>query len=149
MIEEPGRVVAVEADAVWVETQRSSTCSGCSVRSGCGRGLTDRLGIRERRGLIRATSDLHLDIGDAVVVGVRERALLRGALLVYLFPLLMLFAFAVIASEMALAEPYVILGSVIGFFSACLIVRKHSQQIAEDPALQPVVLRATLAVAPA
>lgn len=149
MIEEPGRVVAVEAGAVWVETQRSSTCSGCSVRSGCGKGLTDRLGIRERRGLIRASSDLHLDVGDAVVIGIRERALLRGAFLVYLFPLLTLFASAVAASEMALSEPYIILFSAFGFFFACLIVRKRSQRTADDPALQPVVLRAMLVATPA
>lgn len=149
MIEEPGRVVALEAGAVWVETQRSSTCSGCSVRSGCGKGLSDRLGIRERRGLVRASSNLSLDVGDAVVIGIREHALLRGALLVYLFPLLTLFASAVAASELALAEPYVILAGTFGFFFACLLVRKRSQQTVDDPALQPIVLRAMLAAAPA
>ncbi len=149
MIEEPGRVIAVEAGAVWVETQRSSTCSGCSVRSGCGKGLSDRLGIRERRGLVRASSDLHLAVGDAVVIGIRERALLKGAILVYLFPLLALFVSAVAASELALAEPYVIMTGAIGFLVACSIVRKHSQRTADDPALQPIVLRAMLAAAPA
>lgn len=149
MIEEPGRVIAVEPGAVWVETQRSSTCSGCSVRSGCGKGLADRLGIRERRGLVRASSDLHLDVGDAVVIGIREHALLKGAFLVYLFPLLTLFASAVAASELSLAEPYIILASVIGFVIACSTVRKHSRQTADDPALQPIVLRALLTAAPA
>ncbi len=144
MIEEPGRVIAVEAGAVWVETQRSSTCSGCSVRGGCGKGLTDRLGIRERRGLVRASSDLHLAVGDAVVIGIRESALLRGAVLVYLFPLLALFASAVAASALALAEPYVILVGAVGFFIACLIVRKRSQRATDDAALQPIVLRAML-----
>ncbi|WP_217476555.1 SoxR reducing system RseC family protein [Stutzerimonas stutzeri] len=144
MIEEPGRVIAVEAGAVWVETQRSSTCSGCSAKNGCGQGLMDRLGVRERRGLIRALSDLQLNVGDSVVIGVRESVLLRGALLVYLFPLIALFASSLLALEFGAAEPYVMLAGIGGFLLSWLAVRKRSQQTACDPALQPVVLRAML-----
>lgn len=145
MIEQFGRVIAVETSAVWVETRASSTCSGCSVKSGCGQGLADRLGIRERRGLIRASSDLRLNIGDSVVIGIQEQALLRSALLVYLFPLVMLFALAVVAAELGLDEPFVILMGAVGFLIACLVVRRRGQRAADDPALQPVVLRAVLA----
>jgi len=145
MIEETGRVVALAPGSVWVETERSSTCSGCSVRSGCGQGLVDRLGIRERRGLILALCDLRLSVGDTVVVGIRESVLLHGAVLVYLFPLIMLFIFAVIASQLSAPEPYVMLAGLGGFLVAWLLVRKRSQQTSIDPALQPVVLRAALA----
>lgn len=145
MIEEPGRVISVEPGAVWVETRRSSTCSGCSVKNGCGQGLMDNLGIRQRRGLIRALSDFHLNVGDSVVVGIRESVLLRGALLVYLFPLIALLISALIASELSAAEPYVMLAGIGGFLVSWLVVRKRSQQTAEDPGLQPIVLRAMLA----
>lgn len=145
MIEEPGRVIAVEPGAVWVETQRSSTCSGCSAKNGCGQGLMDRLGVRERRGLIRALSDLQLNVGDSVVIGIRERVLLRGAVLVYLFPLIVLLVSALVASELSADEPYVMLSGIAGFFVSWLFVRKRSQKTADDPGLQPVVLRAVLA----
>lgn len=145
MIEETGRVVALAPGAVWVETERSSTCSGCSVRSGCGQGLVERLGIRERRGLILVLCDLRLSVGDTVVVGIRESVLLQGAVLVYLFPLIMLFIFAVVASQLSAPEPYVMLAGLGGFLVAWLLVRKRSQQTSIDPALQPVVLRAALA----
>ena len=144
MIEEQGRVIALESGAVWVETLRSSTCSGCSAKSGCGQGLMDRLGVRERRGTIRALSDLQLQVGDSVVVGIREDVLLRGAILVYLLPLLMLFATALLANQLALAEPFVIAAGLGGFLAAWLIVRKRSQRTASDTRLQPVVLRALL-----
>ncbi len=145
MIEETGRVVALAPGAVWVETERSSTCSGCSVRSGCGQGLVERLGVRERRGLILALCDLRLSVGDTVVVGIRESVLLHGAVLVYLFPLIMLFIFALVASQLSAPEPYVMLAGLGGFLVAWLVVRKRSQQTSADPALQPVVLRAALA----
>lgn len=145
MIEEQGRVVALEQGAVWVETLRKSTCSGCSARSGCGQGLMDQLGVRERRGLLRAVCDLHLQVGDSVVVGVREDVLLRGAVLVYLFPLLALFAGALLALQFGLAEPYVILAGLGSFAGAWLVVRARSRRVACDPDHQPVVLRAMLA----
>lgn len=145
MIEEQGRVIALEPGAVWVETLRKSTCSGCAAKNGCGQGLMDRLGVRERRGMIRALSDLQLQVGDSVVVGIREDVLLRGAFLVYLLPLLMLFAAALLATQLALAEPFVILAGLGGFLVAWFFVRKRSQRAASDSALQPVVLRTMLA----
>lgn len=143
MIEESGRVIAVDSGAVWVETQRSSTCSGCSAKNGCGQGLMDKLGVRERRGLIRALSDLQLSVGDSVVIGISESVMLRGAVLVYLFPLTVLFGSALLASKLSVAEPYVVLAGVSGFLASWLFVRKRSQQTAGDPELQPIVLRTT------
>ena len=104
----------------------------------------DRLGVRERRGLIRALCDCHLSVGDSVVIGIRESVLLRGALLVYLFPLIALFASSLLASELGASEPYVMLAGISGFVLSWLAVRKRSQQTACDPALQPVVLRPVL-----
>lgn len=145
MLEEEGRVVAVEAGAVWVETRRSSTCSGCSAKNGCGQGLLDRLGVHERRGLIRAVSQQSVRVGDAVMLGIEERVLLRGALLVYLFPLLMLLAASVLAAQWPVSEPWVVLAGLGGFGASWLIVRLRSRCVAHDPNLQPVVLRVLLA----
>lgn len=144
MIEEPGRVVALEPGAVWVQTHRGSTCSGCSARNGCGQGLMERLGSSDKRGLVRALCTLHLAVGDSVVIGVREDALLRGALLVYLFPLIALLASAVIASMISLEESYVIVAGLAGFFASWLVVRHRDGKMAGDERLQPVVLRAAL-----
>lgn len=145
MIEEQGRVVAVEAGAVWVETLRSSTCSSCSLKAGCGQGLLDQLGAGGKRGYVRALSTLQLDVGDLVVIGVAEDLLVRGSLLLYLVPLLGLFAAAVVAEQLALSEPLVILSALVGLFIACMWVRWRSNRVADDPTLQPVVVRALLA----
>ena len=118
MIEESGRVVALEDGAVWVETRRSSTCSACSANAGCGQGLLDRLGVGQRRARVRALTDLRLAVGDGVTIGIREEQLLRSSLQVYLLPLLGLFAAALLAERWALGEPVVILAA-LGGFSPC------------------------------
>lgn len=146
MIEEPGRVVAVEDGAVWVETLRRSTCSACSANAGCGQGLMEKLGVGQRRGYVRALSDLQLAVGDGVVIGIREELLVQSSLLVYLLPLLGLFAGAMLAQWLALAESFVILAALGGFFVSWWLVRWRSRSEADDPARQPVVLRAELAV---
>ncbi|MGK9065427.1 SoxR reducing system RseC family protein [Stutzerimonas chloritidismutans] len=146
MIEESGRVVAVDKGAVWVETHRSSTCSGCSARNGCGQALMNRLGDSSRQiKMLRAISGIQLCVGDFVIVGVHEDVLLRGAVLVYLVPLLSLMGAAFIASFFSLGEPYVITAGLVGFLSACALVRAQARRGAADPRIQPVVLRTTLA----
>jgi sigma-E factor negative regulatory protein RseC len=104
----------------------------------------DRLGVKEKRGLIRALSELQLAVGDSVVVGVREDALLRGALLVYLFPLIALIVSALVASTLSLDEPYVISTGLAGFFASWLVVRNRGRKTEGDTRLQPVVLRAMI-----
>lgn len=145
MIEEQGRVVAVESGAVWVETLRKSTCSTCSANAGCGQGLLDKLGVDSRRGYVRALSNLNLNVGDHVVIGVREDLLVRGSLLVYLMPLIGLFAGAILADQLSLSEPLVILFSLTGLVTSWLGVRWRSARVANEPELQPVVMRAVLA----
>ncbi len=144
MIEERGRVVGLESGAVWVQTQPQGTCSGCAARSGCGQGLMDGLGLSGRRGLTRAVTDLHLQVGDSVVIGISESALLRSTLLVYLLPLLLLLVGALLAQAMGLGEPFVILGGLAGFACAWLWVRRQGRRLAASADMQPVVLRALL-----
>lgn len=142
MIEERGRVVAVESGAVWVETLRRSTCSGCSVNAGCGQGILARLGVGNRRGRVRALSSLKLAPGDEVVLGVGEDLLLKSALLFYLSPLLGLFALSLLAARLGFGEPLVIAAGLAGFLLAWLLVRRLGRRHSDDPAMQPVVLRA-------
>lgn len=144
MIEEQGRVIAVEPGAVWVETLRKSTCSACSAKAACGQGLLNQLGAGARRGYVRALSGFSLQVGDAVVIGVREDLLVRGSVLVYLLPLLGLFVAAGVAQWLALGEPVVILAAFAGLLAAWYGVRRYSLRTSDDPAAQPVVLRALL-----
>lgn len=148
MIEEQGRVVALESGAVWVETLRKSTCSSCSANAACGQGLMDRLGVGRQRGYVRALTQAQLAVGDTVIIGVREDLLVRSSILVYLLPLLGLFAAALLAEGLMLPESLVIVDGLSGLLLSWLLVRWRAARVAENPALQPVVLRTLLVPAP-
>ena len=62
MIEESGRVVAVEGDFAWIESERSSACSGCAVRKGCGTSAIAKL-FGQRRVQLQVLNRIHARVG--------------------------------------------------------------------------------------
>lgn len=141
MIEEQGKILSIEPGAVWVETIRRSTCGTCQARAGCGQALLQRLGSGARRGFIRVLCDRPLQVGDEVIIGLPEDAVLRASALMYVLPLLMLFLFAVLADAAGLSEGWVILaasgGLATGFCAAAWWARRERG----NPAYQAQVLR--------
>jgi len=141
MIEESGRVVAVEGDEVWIETIRTSSCSGCSARSGCGQGLLAKVkdGTRSH---IRLQTDLKLAVDDEVILGLPEQAFIRSSFLAYGFPLLMLIVAVLLAdSVFELAEPWIIVAALLGLAVGFVVVRLISQLSVIRDDFQPEILR--------
>ncbi len=148
MIEAQGIVAEAGAGYVWLDIQRQSACGSCHASAGCGTATIAKIwGGRSTR--VRAVSDLALQAGDAVIVGLADGALLRGALLAYLLPVALLLAGAVLG-ESAFAgageEPIILLGA-LGLGLGFLVVRVRSRRLRNDPRYQPVVLRRALSSA--
>lgn len=146
MIEESGRVVAIDPGGVWVEIQGKAPCSRCAANFGCGPRMLEGLGGADRCRRIRALSVMPLKVGDLVIVGIREDLLLSSALAVYLFPLLGLLGLGIVAQLFAFRELLVISSAFLGFISIWSVVRIASRCQMSDPALQPVVVRVLLDV---
>ena len=146
MIEESGRIVAVQGGFAWVETERASACGGCAVRKGCGTSAIAKV-IGRRRMQLRVLNRINARIGDTVVVGISESGLLRGSLAVYAAPLAGLFAgalagyFAGRQLTAAGSELLAISGALAGFLAALFWLRRFSRASEKDVAYQPVVLR--------
>jgi sigma-E factor negative regulatory protein RseC len=146
MIEESGQVVRVEDGDVWVETRRRSTCSGCAAEQGCGTATLAKV-LGQRRTLVRVIARMPLQVGDQVVIGIAEQALVRGSLAVYTVPLLLLLLGAVLGEVGAgnglwdNAE----LGSLVlglgGLAAGLLWLKQFTRRIRNDRNYQPVVLR--------
>lgn len=147
MVEECGRVVAVEPAGVWVSTLSRTGCGRCDEPGGCGRQSIFRLfGQRRHHVLARLVAGetdaaaMTLAPGDPVSVGIPEGLLLRASLVLYLLPLLALLAGALAGQALGgeLASIGLGLAGVAGgFLLARSLCRRHLHQ--ED--WQPVVLR--------
>lgn len=123
MIVEVGRIVRASDDRAWVEAGSRENCARCAEGRGCGGGLLGQwLGRRLHQ--VEVRNPHHYSEGSWVELELSERALLAGALMVYLPPLLvMLLGAAVVAVALGWPEPFVVLGAVLGLVTGSLLSR--------------------------
>lgn len=149
MMEEQAVVIEAGDGYAWVETRRRSACGACTASAGCGTvALAKAWG--DRRARVRAVSALLLQPGDTVIIGLADGALLSGALLVYLLPMVLLLAGALLgqAAFAGAGEEPVVLSGAVGLGLGFLVARTWSRRLQDDARFQPVVLR-RLTAAPA
>jgi len=145
MIEETATVVKCEGEFAWVEAQRQTTCGNCAANKGCGTSVLAKV-VGKKAARMRAINPFEAQVGDTVIVGMNEAALLKGSLAVYLFPLLFMMLFAITGNVVARqmhwqAEPVVILFAVAGLLVAGIWLRRFTRRIQYDNVYQPVILR--------
>ena len=87
MIEEQARVVQVSGDRAEVAAMRQPACGTCSAQAGCGTALLTSL-FPQRALRFWVNNDIGAAPGDRVVIGLDERRLQQGSLLLYALPLL-------------------------------------------------------------
>ena len=142
MIETQAVVVKIEDSFAYVQAERKSSCSGCS-ESSCGTSaLADFFG--QKAPLYRARNEIGAKVGDRVVVGMNESALFKGTLLLYLLPLLLLFAGAVAGGALAatadVTDAYSAMGAAIGLAAGFLGLKAFSARLGLGRRFQPVIL---------
>lgn len=139
MLKESGTVIAVDPDGVWVETLQLSACAGCKARHGCGQKLL--ASAESRLTCIKAlfgdsyTGPLPL-IGQQVVIGVDEQAMLRGAIFSYGFPLLAMLVLTALGAALAVSEPVAIIVAFAGLLLGGGFVRWRAGTSAASLCLQ-------------
>jgi len=146
MLEESGRIVEVQGEFAWIESERTTTCGSCTVRKGCGTSAIAKV-LGQRRVRLRVLNRIHASVGDDVVIGITESGLVRGSLAVYAAPLLGLFAGALagqlLGKQVFGMQPdlLAIAGAISGFVAALIWLKRFSRNTEKDTAYQPVVLR--------
>ena len=153
MIEEHAQVVELNAEGVWVETQRRTACGQCAANKGCGTATLAKV-LGNKRSRVRALNPkaTSVAVGDEVIIGINEQALVRGSLAVYTAPLLAMFVFGLLGQVLATqllfesSEFFTIVFSVFGLLLGFVWVRRFTHRIAADARYQPVLLRQVLPV---
>ncbi len=141
-MQERGRIVAIDGNALWVETIQQSTCGSCSAQKGCGQGLLNKLGDGKRnhiRVLLGDAPASSYKLGEQVEFSVSDNVLLKSAAIVYLLPLLAMLAGMGLTQQWSSSQGLAAIGALLGFVVGFLLVRLHSVLSSDDPALQPRV----------
>lgn len=146
MIEQSATVVAIDGDGAWVETQRHTACGACAMNKGCGAGLFAKaFGFAAPR--LRVLQKQGVAVGDQVVIGIDERALVRGSFVAYMIPILFMLGFALVG-EMVItrgfavrSELFTMLSGASGFVAGLWWLRRYTRRIRHDDRYQPVILQ--------
>ena len=87
-VEGIARVVEVEDDVIWMEPEQTASCGGCASSSACGaKGIGSIASRLEARRFPLCDATAGLAVGERVVVGVHDGALIKASLTAYAVPL--------------------------------------------------------------
>ena len=149
MIEEKARVIAIENNQLLLEAETRAACNACAVKQGCGTSVLSKwVGRKFTR--FQVPNTVNARVGDEVVVGLAEEAMLKGSVLVYLLPLLVMIGSALLAdglisTDTASRDLLVLVSAVAGFVLMLFISRWFLSTNSYRSKLTPVVLRKNIA----
>jgi len=146
MIEASARVLSCDGSKAEVEIRPRSACSSCDTNSSCGFSLLASV-FGRRPSRYTVSTDIHVAIGDHVVVGVPESGLARAAVVTYLAPLTGLLGGALLADILArhlgssVSEGWVLAAAALGFSFGLFGARRLGRSISARRAFRPRILR--------
>jgi sigma-E factor negative regulatory protein RseC len=145
MIEEQIEVVEVIGDQLVLQAKTKSACGSCAVNKGCGTSLLAKV-VGQKFTQFQVENKVSAVVGDTVVVGIPEDALLKGSLVMYVLPIFAMLFSALICDfflpalmqfrDLAIAG-LSIGGLILGF----LLSRWYFQCQSNARHFSPVVLR--------
>lgn len=146
MIEERAVILSLQSEpsqtqtTATLEIERKTACGLCGQTRGCGNSIWGRL-FGHQTTAFKAQNRINAKVGDSVIVGINEKALLKSALLLYILPLVTLFIGAILASQLRQTDGITILGAAIGLVLGLLWVKGHTMSNSYFSLQQPVILR--------
>ncbi len=145
MIEEQAEVVEVIGSRLVLQAQTQSACGSCSASKGCGTSVLSKV-VGRKFTRFQAENSVDAEVGDTVMVGISEDALLKGSLMMYIMPILGMMAFALLAEfSLAAQAEYrdlaIAASGVMGLVFGSLLSRWYFQCQSSRQRFTPVVLR--------
>jgi len=145
MIEEQAEVVEVIGSQLVLQAQTQSACGSCSASKGCGTSVLSKV-VGRKFTRFQAENNIDAEVGDTVVVGISEDALLRGSLVMYIIPIMGMLLFALLAdASLAVLAEYrdlsIAAAGIMGLVLGSLLSRWYFQRQGSRQRFSPVVLR--------
>ncbi len=144
MIEEQAQVIEIQGNQLILQAQTQSTCGSCAVNKSCGTSVLAKV-VGRKFTQFQAENNIGAEVGDTVVVGIAEDALLKGSLAIYILPIIGMLVFALIAdyllAEMAARDLYIAASGVAGLVFGSLLARLYFLQKSSTYQFAPIVLR--------
>ncbi len=127
MLEMRAIVMQLDGEDALVQPLSSGGCGHCSSEGGCGSGTLTKLFCSNKPRHFKVCNDAGAGVGDEVQVSIPDGALLRGAVKMYLLPLVLLLAGGIggvgLAGDTALRDGYAVAGAALGLLLGFIFAR--------------------------
>ncbi len=140
MATERGIVTRVTPTAAWVKTVRSDACAHCEARGYC-----KAVGEGEEVE-VETLNPAGAGIGDRVVISFETGSFLKANFLLYVFPILMMIAGALVGQRFAPAagideSAAAVIGSLVLFLPTMVFVRSRANRLGRQDSYRPKITR--------
>lgn len=140
-VEGYAHVVAVEGRMAWLVPEQTSSCSGCASAAACGSKGIGTMANRLEARRFQLVNDAGLRVGDRVVVGIRENALLKASITAYAIPLTTLLAAGALAQWAAGNDVITMVAMLSGLALGLWLARLGAGRLLVRGELAPRFLR--------
>jgi sigma-E factor negative regulatory protein RseC len=146
MIEEQALILSVESQSnpqvsiATLEIERKTACGLCGKTRGCGNAMWGKL-FAHQSSAFKAQNAINATVGQSVIVGINEQALLKSALLLYLLPLATMLIATFIAMQIHSSDLSAIVGAIAGLLLGFIWVKGYTTSNQYFLLQQPVILR--------
>ena len=140
MATERGIVTKLESTSAWVKTTRTSACKTCSAKSSCS---SVENGTEME---VEAINEAGAQVGDRIIISIETASLLKASFLLYVFPILLMIAGAVIGQKtgpLLDIDPSAF-SAVVGFsffFISFWFVKSRGNRMARKNEYKPKIIR--------
>lgn len=140
MATERGIVTKIDSTTAWVKTTRTSACRTCSAKSSCSTGESGK----EME--VEAINEAGAQIGDRIIISIETASLLKASFLLYVFPILLMIAGAVIGQKTGPVfdiDPS-LFSAIVGFlffFISFWFVKSRGNSMAQKNEYKPKIIR--------
>lgn len=120
-------VMQVEGDEALVQPLSTGGCGHCDSEGGCGSGTLTKLFCSSKPRHFKVRNEARATVGDEVLISVADGVLLRGALKMYVLPLIMLLVGGAVAAGLASdavgRDAYAVAGALFGLILGFILAK--------------------------
>jgi sigma-E factor negative regulatory protein RseC len=141
LVEGIAQVVAVEGNMVWLVPESGTSCGGCASAAACGSKGIGTISSRLEQRRFQLANEAGLQVGERVVVGIRENAVLRASITAYAIPLATLLIAGTLAQWVAGNDFVTMAAMLSGLGFGLWLARVRAGQLMARGDLAPRFLR--------
>ena len=127
MMEMRAIVIQIHGADASVQPVGTGGCGHCDSEGGCGSGTLTKMFCSNKPRHFKVRNDISAKVGDEIQVSIPDGVLLRGAIKMYVLPLILLlaggFAGVGLAGEAAWRDAYAVAGALIGLFLGFVLAK--------------------------